>query len=131
VTWINKIDTSSFKVFHAKQQISKEFFPIIRIKNRNDITNYKGKFRIGCVGHGKSRRLNWLSKDHNNHWILSVSYGGRAYDTIYYFFDYDKGKINYNGLRFSGERIRELTFCEIVDRIESKKYSRAEIYIGE
>ena len=131
VTWINNIDTNSFKVCFKKRCIPKEFYSIINVDNSKDIANAKKKYQTGCVGHGlPHHRLNWLAKDKNNHWVLSISYGGLHNRTDYFFIDKEKGKININcfNLRLSRNCNQfDLSFGNTITRIKAKLCLRVDI----
>lgn len=101
-SWIKNIDTLSFKIHTTKRYIPKEFYSPIGIERRNQIANLHGNFNPGCSGLGKGRRLNWIANDENGHWIISISRGGRAYNTSYYFIAKEKGEIKLNRFSFYG-----------------------------
>ena len=90
--WLDSIDVSSFKVYRHKGKVPAEFFSAIGIENKNNIANAHGFFRKGCTGFGKGKRLNWVAKDKNGHFIICMSHGGRSYGTEYYYCELEKGK---------------------------------------
>ncbi len=131
VTWINNIDTNAYKVCFKKRCIPKEFYSIINIKKSTDIANANKDYQTGCVGHGLPlHRLNWLAKDKNNHWVLSISNGGLVQETCYFFIDKEKGKININcfNLRLSRNCEQfDFPFGSAIIRIKEKLFFREDI----
>lgn len=127
VTWLNNIDTSSFQIFYKKKNIPVYFYSIIGIKNKKDIASSNKSYQTGCVGrHGLPRkRLNWLAQDNNNHWVLSVSYGGFAHGTKYFFINKDNGKLNVNCFHFFGTpNYNDLTFGATIYRLKARQFRR-------
>ena len=122
MSWFHKIDTLSYEIFYDKKTIPQTFYSVIGIETRNDIVNPNGNFSKGCTGPGKRIRFNWLAKDKNNHWVISISYGGIAYNTKYFFFDSEGEKMNCKGIYFTGYDAEELTFTRAISKIYSKEY---------
>lgn len=123
VTWIYKIDTS----YHIQYQVSdipNEFYTIIGISDSTEIVNANKEYGVGCTGSLPHKRLNWIAYDDKNHWILSVSYGGRGSGTDYYFLDKENGVINTNQLYFHGKNYDSLTLGLIAKNIKAKQFDR-------
>ena len=96
--WLDTIDTHSFRVYKNKNKVPEEFLKALDIESKRKIANPYGHFRKGCTGFGKSRRLNWIAKDKNNHSIISISHGGRSYGTEYYYCEITENKVCLYGL---------------------------------
>ena len=118
-SWLKNIDTISYKVYYKKKFVSRKIIATIDMK-KSWIAEPNGRFRAGCTGKGKSKRLNWVAKDKNGHIILSISHGGLASGISYYFIDSDSGSLNANKLEISG---RNNSFVDVVDKIQSLDYS--------
>ena len=132
VTWMNKIDTATFKMFYNKESIPKDFYKIIGIDKQSEIVSANKPYRHGCLGGLPGHRLNWLAKDKNNHWVLSISFGGRANGTKYLFIDSAKGKLNVNGFRFYENQMgRDLTFGGTLLELKKGQYFRLPVDVGE
>jgi len=133
VTWINNIDTNSFKLLYDKKEIPKEFYLILQMRTIKDIASANEPFQGGCTGGGKgwpSQHLNWLAVDKNNHWVLSVSHGGRGYWTDYYYFDKEKGQLNVNILMFKGNiGDSGFTFEQTIPKLKARQFYRNEVFI--
>ena len=95
VAWIKKIDSLSYKTFSDKKYIPREFYKVIGFDSITQVANPNDKWTPSCIGR-QHYRLNWIAKDKINHWILSISYGGKSSSTSYYLFDKEKGKLNSN-----------------------------------
>ncbi len=118
--WINLIDITSYKVYKKTNKLNKVFLEEIETE-RKDIANSNGKFSKGCTGSGKHIRLNWIAIDENEHQIISMSYGGKAYYTKYYIIDYETGKMNLRLIRVVSSN-RELNFKQVINSINENKY---------
>jgi hypothetical protein len=116
-TWINKIEKLSFKVYHGKRHIRKEMFSSIGIERKIEIARRYGYFSKGCRGL-RHKRLNWLAKDKDDHYILSISNGGRFYGTRYFFMEYNKEKLKVEELLIAGDL--KMTFTEMVNVIKAR-----------
>lgn len=125
-TWLFNIDTSAYTVHFDKKQIPKELYAIIGIESTKDIANPGKSYQRGCVSNGvlPRKRLNWIASDSSNHWIISVSYGGRASGTKFYFVDKDNGKLNCNVLYFNRWRAEELTLGGLIPLLQSRQFVR-------
>lgn len=127
VTWIKNIDTSSFKMFYSKSNIPKEFYKFIGIDNKKDMANPTDKWTPSCIGK-QHHRLNWIARDKNNHWVISVTYGGKGVWTNYHYFDKENGKLNINELIFNR---RDLPFGQTVKEIKSGNFEFEEIDLAD
>lgn len=123
VTWIRNIDTSSFKISYRKNNIPKEFYKYIGIYNKKEISNPRKNWSPSCILR-KHYKLNWIAKDKSNHWVISVTYGGRYLGTTYHYFDREKSNLNINQMIF---RKRDLTFEQAVKIIKSGNFKFEEI----
>jgi hypothetical protein len=126
VAWINNIDTSVYTIKYNKKDIPTEFYSIIGIEKQNEIASANELYQKGCTGSGllPRKRLNWIANDNHNHWVLSISYGGRANGTEYYFIDKEKEKPNSNCFYFYGSNAMNLTFGETTLRMAAKQFLR-------
>jgi hypothetical protein len=122
--WVENIDTSVFSIKYKSRSIPKEFYAIIGIENAKQIASANEPYKIGS--HSKkdlpNKRLNWLAEDKNKHWVLCISYSGLAHGTKYIYIDKEKGTLNYNTLKFTGEDNQTLTFCATTLEIKKHKY---------
>jgi len=119
VTWIKNIDTLSFKMLTGKKDIPKEFYKFVEIKSLKEIANPTDEWTPSCI-RTPHKKLHWIAKDKNNHWVLSVTTGGKGVFAGYYFFDKEKGKLNFNELNF---RKRYMTFGQTITCIKSGQFS--------
>lgn len=126
-TWMFNLNTSEFKVYYKTKYIPKEFYNIISVEDINDIVDNHKNFKRFCVGPGITKKLNWIAKDKNNKWVLSVPYGGRVFQTIFYCFDFDSKKLNANGFYIIIENHDKISFNEFVSLINEKKLEREDI----
>lgn len=125
VTWINNIDTTTFKIFYSRKSIPKDFYKIIGISKRGDIVSAHKAYQKGCVNRGRaSKRLNWLAKDNNNHWVLSISYGGRASGTKYIYIDCNKDGLNINGFYFTGGHHNNYSLGQTITKLKEGQFYR-------
>ncbi|MCW3084070.1 MAG: hypothetical protein JWP12_1436 [Bacteroidetes bacterium] len=126
VTWLNNIDTTAFQLHYNKKAIPKELYPLIKIDKAKDIASADGLYQAGCVGSGlPRRRLNWIAKDTNNHWVLSISHGGYSSGTEYYFIDRSKGTLNVNCFTFYGStNFNDLSFGSTIPLLKARKFYR-------
>ena len=129
VTWLNNIDTSAFTISYDKKRIPEELYPAIGIKSLRDIANPGKRYRRGCVGGARlpNKRLNWMASDKNNHWILSVSYGGYACGTKFYFIDKDSGQLNTNIMYFTCREPGKLTLGKLIPELNAKRFIRGTV----
>lgn len=118
--WINQMDIANYKVYKKTSKLDNIFLSKIETE-RNDIANSTGKFSFGCTGKGKHIRLNWMAVDKNNHQIISLSYGGKAYYTSYFLVDYDNESLNLRTMRVLSSN-RELTLEQVVESINENNY---------
>jgi|ERR1041385_2098482 hypothetical protein len=126
VVWLNNIDTSGYTIQYNKKYIPEEFYSIIGIEKPKEIANANKRFNKGCTDSGifPHKRLNWIASDNHNHWILSISYGGYASGTKYYFIDKEKEKPNTNIFYFTGSNNGNLTFGETTLKLATKQFIR-------
>jgi hypothetical protein len=122
--WINRIDTSLYTLRYRAIDIPIDFYTIIGINGLKEIANANDSFERGCTGSLPHKRINWIANDSNNHWILSVSYGGRGSGTEYYFIDKVRSNLNVNQLYFYGPDSETLTLSLIAIRIRAKQFDR-------
>jgi hypothetical protein len=120
VTWFKNIDTLSYKLFNTKDKIPKECYAVVGIYKLKEIANPDEICALGCVGKkGVPRiRLNWIAKDDKKHIIISTTTSGRGIFNHYYYFDYEKGKLNVNEIVFR----YSLTFGQTIQKTNSKEY---------
>lgn len=125
-TWMFHIDTSAFTVRYDKGFIPAELYAAIGIENTRDIANPHMPFRKGCTGTGTipHKRLNWIAQDTSNHWILSISYGGKSSGTQFYFIDKDSGKINTNVFYLQGINQEDYSLSTVLTKLKSQQYKR-------
>lgn len=126
VTWLFNIDTSAYAIYFDKKQIPQELYSVIGIESTKDIANPGRAYQRGCEGNGvlPRQRLNWIASDTSNHWIISVSYGGRASGTKFYFIDKDSGRLNSNILYFKRYQAEKLTLDAIIPLLQSRQFLR-------
>ncbi len=122
--WLTNIDSAKFKIYYKKRAIPRDFYQYVGIDNLSEIVSANKRYRQGCVGRLPGNRLNWLAKDNNNHWVLSVSFGGKAHGTKYIYIDRDKNSYNVNGFRFFGADRNDLTLGRTIQKIRDKQYFR-------
>lgn len=127
VTWIRNIDTSSYKISYRKSNIPKEFYKFIGINRKNEIVNPSKNWTPSCISR-KHYRLNWIAKDKNNHWVISVTYGGRGVFTTYQYFDKVNDKLNLNELDFGRGNFQ---FSQTVKYIKSGDFEFEEIDLSD
>ena len=133
-TWMFDINSSKFKLYHKTKYIPKEFYNIISVEDKNDIVDNDKNFKRNCIGPGITRKLNWLAKDKYKRCIISISYGGRVFQTIFYCFDFDSGKLNANGFYIRVENHDKISFPQFISLINERKLEREDIdfdYNGE
>ena len=121
VAWIKNIDTSAFKLFYNKKQIPKEFYPVLNIEKIRKLANPSDNYSPGCTNPIRGQ-LHWIAKQ-NNRWVISVTYGGKAVHTRYFFLDKDKGTLNINELNFNLPRRGKTTFGKTVTAIKNGQYT--------
>ena len=125
-TWLRNIDTADFKVYFNKKAIPADLLKYIEVDNLKEIANPGKKYVAGCVGpHGAPHmRLNWVAKDKKNHFAVSISFGGKAHATRFYYIDHDNNKTNINELSF-GHSFKEainLSFGGATTKIKTKEF---------
>lgn len=121
VTWIKNIDSTAFKMFYNKKDIPKEFYRVLNIKDISKIANPTDKYSPGCVNPIRGQ-FHWMAKQ-KSRWVISVTYGGRAVSTRYYFLDKEKDSLNINEINFDVPKRGKTTFGQIVTTIKSGQYS--------
>jgi hypothetical protein len=93
---------------------------------KSEIANPGEKYVSGCVGPSDipHNRLNWVAKDKNNHTVVSISVGGKAHRTKFFYIDKDKGMYNINELCFgrSFKGTVNLTFGLTSNKIRAKDF---------
>ncbi|MGZ3862890.1 MAG: hypothetical protein ACXVPN_10800 [Bacteroidia bacterium] len=124
VAWLNNIDTATFKIYYKKGSIPKDFYTFVGIDNLSEIVSANKPYRKGCLGSLPGQRLNWLAKDNRGHWVLSVSFGGRAPGTKYLYIDHEKNIYNINGFWFLDDDRNNLTLGGALRKIKSGQYMR-------
>ena len=122
VVWLKNIDTLNFKLQYNKKFIPKDLYKYLEI-TKIEMANPNEPYRAGCVGQKgvPSTRLNWVAKDNQNHLVISISIGGLAHRTLYFFLDKQSLAYNINELSF-GHDSRELSLGKVVNRIQSKSF---------
>jgi hypothetical protein len=120
VTWIKNFDTSSFKISYNKKDIPKEFYRVLSIKRINKLANSSDKYSPGCTNPIRGQ-FHWMAKE-KEHWVISVTYGGKGVDTRYFFLDKDKVTLNINEMNFNLPRRGKTTFGQIVTAIKGGRY---------
>lgn len=123
VLWIRNIDTLAFKLSYDKQDIPKEFYKTIGISSTEQIANPSDNWTSSCMN-PIHHKLEWIAKDKNNHWVISITYGGRASGINYYLFDMEKVKLNINELLIYD---KYLTLGSLVNHIKAGKYEFEDI----
>lgn len=122
VVWLKNIDTLSFKLQYNKKFIPNDLCKYLEI-TKSEIANPNEPYRSGCLSQKgvPSTRLNWIAKDNQNHLVISVSIGGLAHRTLYFFLDKLPLLYNINEISF-GHDSRELSLGKVVTRIQSKLF---------
>ena len=124
--WLRNIDTLEFKILYNKKAIPTELLKYIEVNKLNEIANLDEKFISGCVGSSSipHTRVNWVAKDKKNHYAVSISFGGYAHKTRFYYLDNDKKKININELFFGNSYTLTtgLTFGSTTKKINNGEF---------
>lgn len=125
-TWMFSIDTSAFTVRYDKGFIPAELYSAIGIQSTRDIANPHMPYHKGCTGTGTMphKRLNWIAQDSSNHWILCISYGGKASGTQFYFIDKHTGEINSNVFYLHGINPEDYSLSTVLTKLKSGQYKR-------
>lgn len=126
VTWMYDPDPATFTIHYDKKYIPEEFFSILGIESASDIANPGKPYQKGCtsVRDLPHKRLNWIASDSSEHWVLSISYGGRASGTMFYFIDKEKGALNSNQFYLQAVNPEKLTLAGSFAEIKAKRYWR-------
>ncbi len=126
VTWMYDLDPATFTIHYDKKDIPEEFFSILGVESASDIANPGKPYQKGCTSRRAlpHKRLNWIASDSNNHWVLSISYGGRGSGTMFYFIDKETGKLNSNQFHLQKTMPEKLTLADSFKEIKAKRYWR-------
>jgi hypothetical protein len=110
----------------TKKAIPSDLLNYIQVDKLKEIANPNEKFTSGCVGSfGIPRiRVNWVAKDKKNHFVISISFGGKAHRTCFYYVDKDSKKTNINELYFGNRyhALTSLTFGATTKIIKAKEF---------
>ena len=124
--WLKNIDTLDFKIVCNKKAIPTDLLKYIEVDKLKEIANPNEKFISGCVGSFDipHKRINWVAKDKKNHFVVSISFGGRAHRTCFYYVDNDGKKTNINELYFGNSyaSLTALTFGSTTNKIRTKEF---------
>lgn len=126
VTWIHHVNPSAFTVHYDKKSIPQELFSILGIQSVADIANPGRRYQKGCIAYRNlpHKRLNWIATDSSNHWIVSVSHGGRGSGTLFYFIDKEKGDLNTSRFTVQVAGAEKLHLTKVVEEIKARRYWR-------
>ena len=126
-TWMYDINPDDFKVSYRIADIPKQFYDVMSICCKHDIVVKDEDFKSNCVGPGVTRKLNWIAKSKNKRWVISISYGGKAYYVVNYFFDYDNDEMNVNGFILLGRDRFEMPFEQMTTSMRDPRNERADL----
>lgn len=131
VTWMYTIDPATFTVQYDKKNIPEEFFSILGVESVSDIANPGKPYQKRCtsVRDLPHKRLNWIASDSTNHWVLSISYGGRGSGTLFYFIDKENGKLNTNQFHLHAADPEKLNLAGLCAEIKAKRFWRIQVHM--